>query len=319
MSIAQTDLTESCTFNDVGDALSYELPRNSQVVIKRSSMAPTGSRATFVRASNNCLFLDESDTYIDEAFVPRHSSAQLRFNGGVLDVLGPARVSSIGSKGQFEGGGSATWTLPGPDVDSQGSSAGQQSTMVRDGDTFTGIGKGVRQEHSVLTIQVPPQRQGLATLHLDGNGMELCSLPGFPIDNLYMWANGGYLTVHNTNANYAEVESNGAHQNLEGLDALRYKYHTNGGTIHGPENPRGQGKIETNGGTIIAHAPRESTPGQKENTLMLESNGGPVTVFVPKDYKGSVRAKSLFNNVTVDGMPGRRSAPYHRSSELNGT
>lgn len=270
-------------------------------------------------ASNNCLFLDESDTYIDEAFVPRRASAQLRFNGGLLVVQGPARVSSIGSKGQFEGGGSATWTLPGPDVDSQGSNAGQQSTMVRDGDTFTGSGKGVRQEQSVLTIQVSPEQQGLASLHLEGGDIELFSLPGFLIEDLFMKTNGGYLTVHNTNADVAEVESNGGHQNLGDLDALSYTYHANCGTIYGPENPRGQGKIETNGGTIIAHAPRESALGQKENTLMLKTNGGPVTIFVPKHYKGSVRAKSLFNKCTVDGMPGRLGAPYYQSPELNGT
>lgn len=313
MSIAQTYLRESRTF-DAGDALSFRVPNESQVVIKRSSKVPTGSRVTFVPASNNCLFLDESGTYVDKALVPRGHSARLTFNEGLLDVQGPARVSSNGLQGQFKGGGSATWTLP----DSQGSHVGQQLTTLRNGDTFTGIGNGVRRKQSVLTIEVSPEQQGLASLHLEGGDIDLFSMPGFLIEDLFMKTNGGYSTVHNTDAHFAKVESNRGTQHLEELNAIEYTGQANGGTIYGTKESTGQGKYETNCGAVIANAPQESAPGEEANTLEIKTNGGPVTLMVPEVYSGSVRASSRFGDCTVDGMPQDRGS-YCQGLESNAT
>jgi len=314
MSLVKTDLTESCTLDNVGDDLSYKLPRKSRVVIKRSRNVSTGTKATFVPASDNCLFLNESDIYVDKAFVPPDSSAQFRFVGGLLEVNGPARVSSKGFEGHFKGDGSATWTSPAPDAPSRSFYSGEQPKTLSNGDTFNGFGRGVRQEQNVLTIEVSPEQQGLDSLRLEGGDIGLFSMPGFQIEDLFMKTKEGYSTVHDTDATSAVVESNEGTLHLKGLNAREYTAKTDSGDIFGAKGATGQGRYETCCGTIIAYAPKESVAGEGANTLEISNHLGPVILRVPEIYNGSVTASSTTGTIKVDGTPQERRF-YHQVPE----
>jgi hypothetical protein len=313
MSIRQTELRQFCT-GEFNGALSVRLPSETQVLLKRSKGQLESPRYTFTPATKNSQFLNESGIYVNEASVTRGTTTEFGFNGGVLKVKGPGRITSKGYEGYFKGGGRADWTGPVSDVDPATDSQAPELTTEYNVTTFTGLEHVAPQKLDVLTIEVSPEQQGLAALHLAGGPIDLQSMPGFMINDLLIDAPWDTSTVRDTQAGSARVSTVTGDQHLEGLNAQRYAYTTNSGTIHGPKNPRGQGTIRTTGGTVIVDAPQHSMLREEANTLKITTNCGPVFVNVPEGYAGSVQANSTSGDIIEDGMPLGHS--YYKASDL---
>lgn len=192
--IETTLLDKSGTYQVDREDMSFACPSGiTHDTIKPSADLTGEPRAQFTRAHNNSLFSMPDGNFSDQVKVDATTTVDLGFDGGELQVKGPAFVYSVGQQGRVSGLGSATWKVPRHTLDlGDGAFCTQGPTTSSGAKLFMGIDPSISQQHKRhhLTIEVPTSQSGLNSLRVQGDTIEFEHLPGFSIQNLNIEENG---------------------------------------------------------------------------------------------------------------------------------
>jgi hypothetical protein len=185
-----TVLTNGGVYLVDSEDMSFLCPsKNTHVSIMRSTDLSDGRRAVFTRANENSLFIKPDGKFSDSVSVLAGETLDLGFDGGKLQVTGPALVYSMDEDGFITGHGDATWTWVVPEhtvVLDDGNTYTRKATELKGVKSFKGFDSSFSQsqKHDTLTIEVPHSQTGLNSLRIQGEIVKFKPLPGFPIRDL---------------------------------------------------------------------------------------------------------------------------------------